>query len=91
MPPHAVQEPIAAPRSDSGKTATMIASEAGVSSAPGDALQRARDDQQLDRRRQRADQRGDAEAGDAEREHAPLAVEVGERAGDEDQGASVSR
>ena len=34
MPPQAVQEPIAAPRSDSGKTATMIASEAGVSSAP---------------------------------------------------------
>ena len=34
MPPQAVQVPIAAPRSDSGNTATMIASEAGVSSAP---------------------------------------------------------
>ena len=34
MPPHAVHEPIAAPRSDSGNTATMIASDAGVSSAP---------------------------------------------------------
>ena len=52
-----------------------------------DPLQRARDDQQLDGRRQRAEQRRDAEARHAEREHAPLAVDVGERAGHEDQRA----
>ena len=34
MPLHAVQEPIAAPRSSCGKTETMMASAAGVSSAP---------------------------------------------------------
>jgi hypothetical protein len=34
MPPHAVQEPIAAPRSSGGKFATMTASALGVSSAP---------------------------------------------------------
>ena len=49
------------------------------------ALQRAGEDEQLDRRRDRAQQRGDAEPGDARREHAPLAVQIGERAGDEDQ------
>ena len=34
IPPHAVHVPIAAPRSSSGKTAVMIASEDGTSSAP---------------------------------------------------------
>ena len=34
IPPQAVHLPIAAPRSSLGKTATMIASAAGVSSAP---------------------------------------------------------
>jgi hypothetical protein len=34
MPPHAVHEPIAAPRSSAGKLATMTASALGVSSAP---------------------------------------------------------
>ena len=34
IPPHAVQVPIAAPRSFGGKAATMIASELGVTSAP---------------------------------------------------------
>ena len=34
MPPHAVHEPIAAPRSLGGKLATMTASALGVSSAP---------------------------------------------------------
>ena len=34
MPPNAVHEPIAAPRSSLGKTATMMASAAGVSIAP---------------------------------------------------------
>ena len=63
----------------------MMASEAGVSSAPNTPCSAAGEDQQLDRRRERAQQRGDAEPGDADREHAPLAVQVGERAGDEDQ------
>ena len=34
IPPQAVQEPIAAPRSESGKVATMTARALGVSSAP---------------------------------------------------------
>ena len=51
------------------------------------ALQRAARDQDLDRRRDGADHRDDAEAADADREHAPLAVEVPERAGNEDQRA----
>ncbi len=34
MPPQAVQRPIAPPRSAVGNTATMMASAAGVSSAP---------------------------------------------------------
>ena len=34
MPPQAVQEPIAAPRSSGAKAVTMTASELGVSSAP---------------------------------------------------------
>ena len=34
MPPQAVHLPIAAPRSSLGKTATMMARAAGVSSAP---------------------------------------------------------
>ncbi len=34
IPLHAVQDPMAAPRSRSEKTATMIASAAGLSSAP---------------------------------------------------------
>ncbi len=34
IPPHAVHLPIAAPRSSLGNTATMMASAAGVSSAP---------------------------------------------------------
>ncbi len=34
MPPHAVQLPIAPPRSDSGKVLTITASELGTSSAP---------------------------------------------------------
>ena len=85
MPLQAVHEPIAAPRSDSGKTATMIASDAGVSSAPETPCSARASDQQLDGRRERAQQRRDAEARDAEREDAPLAVDVGERAGDEDQ------
>ena len=65
----------------------MIASEAGVSSAPETPCSARATHEQLDRRRERAEQRRDAEARDAEREDAPLAVEVGQRAGDEDQRA----
>ena len=49
------------------------------------ALQRARADQQLDRRRDRADERRGAEARGADREDPPPAVEVAERAADEDR------
>jgi hypothetical protein len=64
----------------------MIANDAGGSEqCAGDSLERARDDQQLDRRRERAQQRGQPEASHAEREHAPLAVDVRERARHEDQ------
>ena len=51
------------------------------------ALQRAAGDQQLDARRDGAQHRDDAEAGDAEREDAPLAEDVAERAADQDQRA----
>ena len=85
--PHAVQLPIAAPRSSRGNVFTITASELGHEQRAGDALQRARRDQQADARRERAQHRGRAEAADAEREHAPLAVEVAERAADQDQRA----
>ena len=52
-----------------------------------DALQGAPRDQHLDRRGQRADHAHDAEAGHADGEDPPLAVEVAERAADEDQRA----
>ena len=63
----------------------MIASELGTSSAPNAPCSAARADQQLDRRRDRADERRAAEAGRADREDPPPAVEVAERAADEDQ------
>ena len=82
----AVHEPIAAARS--------LAPE-----DRGDDRQRARHEQRAERRpaapraaissstdgRDRADERGDAEAGRADREDPPPAVEVAERAADEDQ------
>ena len=87
MPPQAVHEPIAAPRSLGGKAATMIASELGVEQRPGRALEGPRADQDLDGRRQRARERETPNAADADREHAPLAVDVAERAADQDQRA----
>ena len=57
MPVHAVHDPIAAPRSSPGKTAVMRASERRHEQRAGDALQRARRDQQLGARRERAQHR----------------------------------
>ena len=62
MPDHAVHEPIAAPRWAGGKAVTMTASAAGESSAPNIALQHAARHDHLDARRDRADDRGHAEA-----------------------------
>ena len=53
----------------------------------GHPLQRPRRDQRPDRWRQRAQQRGDTEPADAEREDPPLAVQVAQRAADQDQRA----
>ena len=87
MPPHAVHEPIAAPRSSGGKVATITASALGVSSAPKTPCSaRPATSTSIDGR-QRAEDADDAEARDAEREDPPLAVEVAERAADEDQRA----
>ena len=66
MPPHAVHEPIAAPRSSGGKVATMTASALGVSSAPNTPCSaRPATSTSIDRR-QRADDAHDAEARDAD-------------------------
>ena len=87
IPVHAVHEPIAAPRSSPGKTAVISARLEGTSSAPADALQRARHDQRHGVRRDRAQRRGDAEADQPPDEHAPAAEDVAERAADQDQRA----
>ena len=84
--PNAVQVPIAAPRSDSGKVAAITASELGVSSAPATPA-RPRRGQQSDRRRGGAEQRGESEACDADGEDATLAEDVAQRAAHEDQRA----
>ena len=87
MPPQAVQAPTARPRSSGGKVDTITASAAGVSSAPATPCSARARHQHLDRRRERAQQRGGAEAEHAEREHAPLAEDVAERAADQQQRA----
>ena len=87
IPPHAVHAPIARPRSAGGKVAAITASAAGVSSAPNTPCSARASDEQLDRRRQRAEERRDAEPAHAEDEHAPLAEQVAERAADQDQRA----
>ena len=87
MPAHAVHEPIAAPRSSGGKVATITASALGVSSAPKTPCS-ARPATSTSIVGASAHSDADhAEAGDAEREDPPLAVEVAERAADEDQRA----
>ena len=87
IPPQAVQDPIAAPRSVRGKAATMIASELGVSSAPAAPCSaRAAISVPIVGATAQSE-RQHAERGDAEREDAPLAVDVAERAADQDQRA----
>ena len=87
MPPHAVHEPIAAPRSSGGKVATITARALGVSSAPKTPC-RARPatstsidgaSAQITLTTPKPD--------DAQREDPPLAVDVAERAADEDERA----
>ena len=87
MPPHAVHEPIAAPRSSGGKLDDDDRQRARGQQRAEHALQRAPGDEHLDRRRQGADDAHDAEARDADGEDPPLAVEVAERAADEDERA----
>ena len=85
MPPHAVHDPIAAPRSPCGNAVTMIASELGASSAPA-APCRARAAISASMvGRERAAHGHDAERGHPDREHAPLAVDVPQGAAHQDQ------
>ena len=58
---------------------------AGGQQRAADPLQQPRADQQLDARRDRAEQRGDGEEADAEDEDAPPPVAVAERAAEQDQ------
>ena len=85
IPLQAVHEPIALPRTFGGNAATMIASELGVSSAPAAPCSARAAISVPFVRRDRAEQRQHAERADPEHEHAPLPVDVPERAGDEDQ------
>ena len=85
--PHAVQLPIAPPRSDSGKVFTITASELGTSSAPATPCSaRATTSTPIDGETAHS-QRRDAEARHPDREHPPLAVQVAQRATDQDQRA----
>ena len=87
MPDQAVHEPIAAPRSAAGKVAMMTASALGVSSAPNTpcSARPAISTSMVGATAHSTET--SAEAADADREHAPLAVEVAERAADQDQRA----
>ena len=87
IPLHAVQEPIAAPRSSRGNAATMSASDPGVSSAPNAPCSARPRTSTLDRRRDRADDRHRAEPADPDHEDAPLAEQVAQRPADEDERA----
>ena len=87
MPPHAVHEPIAAPRSSGGKLATMTASALGVSSAPNTPCSaRPATRTSIDGARAQMTLTT-PKPDDADGEDPPLAVEVAERAADEDQRA----
>ena len=87
IPPQAVQAPIAAPRSRSGNAATMIASELGVSSAPAAPCSaRAAISASIVGATAHTSE-STPNAADADREHPPLAVDVAERAADQDQRA----
>ena len=89
--PQAVQEPMAAPRCSGGNAVTMIASELGVTRAPAAPCSARAAIRKLDGRRDRAGQREHAERRDADGEDPPLAVDVAERAADQDQRGSASR
>jgi hypothetical protein len=65
--------------------ATITASELGVSSAPGYALQCTKCDQHADRRRQRAKQRGRAETTHPERKNSALTEDISKRSTEQDQ------
>ncbi len=85
--PHAVHAADRAPRSDAGNVFTITASELGTSSAPATPCSaRAATSTPIDGA-DRAQQRGDAEARHADREHLPLAEQVAERPADQDQRA----
>ena len=87
IPLQAVQEPIALPRTSARERGDDDRERARRQQRAGRALQRARRDQRPVRRRDRAREREHAERGDPEHEHAPLAVDVAERAADQDQRA----
>ena len=87
MPDQAVQEPIAAPRSSAGNAEMMSASALGVRSAPNAPCSARPAIRNSMRRRHGAQHGHDAEARDAEREHAPLTEDVAERAAHQDQRA----
>ena len=87
IPDHAVQEPIAPPRSSGGKAEMITASALGVSSAPNTpcSARPATSTSIVGASAHTTDTTPNP--ADADREHAPLAVQVAERAGDEDQRA----
>ena len=80
IPLQAVHEPIALPRTFAGNAATMIASELGVSSAPAApcSARAAISVPFVGATAQSSD--STPKARDPEHEHAPLAVDVAERA-----------
>ena len=90
MPPHAVQRPTARPRSSGGNVARSPRARPASAARRTTPCSARAPTSNLDRRRQRAQHRRDAEAGDAEREDALLAEQVPERARHEDQRARAS-
>ena len=87
IPDHAVHVPIALPRSRSEKVAVMIPSVAGTSSAPVTPCSPRARISSVAVGAGGAQQRGDAEPHDPEREHALAPVDVPERAADQQQRA----
>ena len=79
IPPSPDQAPMAGPRSSCRNDASMMRERAGRQQRPAHALQRASGDQRLDVGRDRAQQRGDREPGDADDEHPPPPVAIAER------------
>ena len=85
IPDHAVQEPIAAPRSSGPKVEMITASALGVSSAPNTPCSARPATSTSIVGASAHSSETSPNPLDADREHAPLAVEVGQRAGDQDQ------